>query len=148
MVTRRIEKAQKKVEECNFDERKNLLEYDEVMDDQRKRVYGSGRRSSTARTREAMILDMIDEPDRRRRSTGSSPTTTARPASPSAPATGSASSSTPRDFRGVASRTPRKVALRQGHHARPDRHPGADRGEPEPGRGPEGLEVERADAGR
>ena len=39
MVTRRIEGAQKKVEERNFDIRKNLLEYDEVMDEQRKRVY-------------------------------------------------------------------------------------------------------------
>ena len=40
MVTRRVEAAQKKVEERNFDVRKNLLEYDEVMDEQRKRVYG------------------------------------------------------------------------------------------------------------
>src|SRR5205823_3951937 len=40
MVSRRIEAAQKKVEERNFDIRKNLLEYDEVMDHQRKRVYG------------------------------------------------------------------------------------------------------------
>ncbi|MCA9115196.1 MAG: preprotein translocase subunit SecA [Planctomycetaceae bacterium] len=39
MVTRRIEAAQKKVEETHFDQRKHLLEYDEVMDDQRKRVY-------------------------------------------------------------------------------------------------------------
>ncbi len=36
MVSRRIEAAQKKVEERNFDIRKNLLEYDEVMDKQRK----------------------------------------------------------------------------------------------------------------
>src|SRR5256885_13260615 len=40
MVSRRISAAQKKVEEHNFDIRKNLLEYDEVMDHQRKRVYG------------------------------------------------------------------------------------------------------------
>ena len=40
MVSRRIEVAQKKVEEYNFDIRKNLLEEDEVMDHQRKRVYG------------------------------------------------------------------------------------------------------------
>ncbi|MEC7566161.1 MAG: SEC-C metal-binding domain-containing protein [Planctomycetota bacterium] len=39
MVSRRIESAQKKVEERNFEIRKNLLEYDEVMDTQRKRVY-------------------------------------------------------------------------------------------------------------
>ena len=40
LVTRRIAAAQKKVEEKNFEIRKNLLEYDEVMDEQRKRVYG------------------------------------------------------------------------------------------------------------
>ncbi len=39
MVSRRIEAAQKKVEERNFDIRKNLLEYDEVMDTQRKKIY-------------------------------------------------------------------------------------------------------------
>ena len=37
MVSRRVEGAQKKVEEHNFEIRKNLLEYDEVMDEQRKR---------------------------------------------------------------------------------------------------------------
>jgi preprotein translocase subunit SecA len=40
MVSRQIAKAQKRVEERNFDIRKNLLEYDEVMDLQRRRVYG------------------------------------------------------------------------------------------------------------
>ncbi len=39
-ISRRITGAQKKVEERNFDIRKNLLEYDEVMDQQRKRIYG------------------------------------------------------------------------------------------------------------
>ncbi len=38
-VSRRITAAQKKVEERNFEIRKSLLEYDEVMDQQRKRVY-------------------------------------------------------------------------------------------------------------
>lgn len=40
LLSRRIEGCQKKVEEKNFDIRKNLLDYDEVMDLQRKRVYG------------------------------------------------------------------------------------------------------------
>ncbi len=40
MVTRAIQRAQKKVEEQNFSIRKHLLEYDEVMDEQRKLVYG------------------------------------------------------------------------------------------------------------
>ena len=39
MVTRAIEKAQKKVEARNFEIRKNLLEYDQVMDSQRRVIY-------------------------------------------------------------------------------------------------------------
>ncbi len=39
MVSRWIEKAQQRVEDYNFDIRKNLLEYDEVLDEQRKSVY-------------------------------------------------------------------------------------------------------------
>jgi preprotein translocase subunit SecA len=38
-VTRSVENAQKKVEERNFDIRKNLLEYDDVMSSQRQTVY-------------------------------------------------------------------------------------------------------------
>ena len=40
MVSRGIAKAQKKVEARNFDVRKHLIEYDEVMDKQRKFIYG------------------------------------------------------------------------------------------------------------
>jgi preprotein translocase subunit SecA len=40
MVSRAIQRAQKKVEEHNFDIRKNLLEYDKVNDEQRKAIYG------------------------------------------------------------------------------------------------------------
>jgi len=39
MVNRGIENAQKKVESRNFEIRKNLLEYDEVMDKQRRTIY-------------------------------------------------------------------------------------------------------------
>jgi len=40
MVTRSIERAQRQVEEFNFEMRKHVLEYDEVMDKQRKYIYG------------------------------------------------------------------------------------------------------------
>ena len=40
MLTRQIERAQRKVEAYNFDLRKNLLEYDDVANDQRKVIYG------------------------------------------------------------------------------------------------------------
>jgi preprotein translocase subunit SecA len=39
MVSKSIERAQKKVEENNFGMRKNLLEYDDVMNAQRKAIY-------------------------------------------------------------------------------------------------------------
>jgi preprotein translocase subunit SecA len=40
LVTRAIEKAQKRVEMHNFDIRKHLLKYDDVMNEQRSEVYG------------------------------------------------------------------------------------------------------------
>ena len=61
MVSRRIEGAQKKVEERNFDIRKNLLEYDEVMDEQRKRVYGYRQRVLEGSSCKQLILDMLHE---------------------------------------------------------------------------------------
>ena len=59
MVSRRIEGAQKKVEERNFEVRKNLLEYDEVMDEQRKRVYGYRQRILEGGNCKQLVLDMI-----------------------------------------------------------------------------------------
>src|SRR5438105_10523159 len=61
MVSRRIEGAQKKVEERNFDIRKNLLEYDEVMDHQRKRVYGYRQDILEGGNCKIRILEILDE---------------------------------------------------------------------------------------
>ena len=60
-VNKGIEKAQKKVEERNFHIRKNLLEYDEVMDYQRKTFYGMRQRVVEGRGLSEMIWEMIDE---------------------------------------------------------------------------------------
>ncbi len=60
MVTRRIEGAQKKIEERNFDIRKSLLEYDEVMDMQRKRVYSYRQRILDGGNTKDFVLQMID----------------------------------------------------------------------------------------
>src|SRR5690606_26055615 len=38
-INRALEKAQQKVEARNFDTRKNLLKYDDVMNDQRKVIF-------------------------------------------------------------------------------------------------------------
>jgi preprotein translocase subunit SecA len=59
MLSRQIEKAQRKVEEYHFEQRKNLLEYDEVMDFQRKRTYGTRQRVLDGANPRAMILQMI-----------------------------------------------------------------------------------------
>ena len=59
MVSRRIEGAQKKVEERNFEVRKNLLEYDEVMDEQRKRTYGYRQRILDGSNCRDMVMEMI-----------------------------------------------------------------------------------------
>jgi preprotein translocase subunit SecA len=61
MVSRRIEGAQKKVEERNFDIRKNLLEYDEVMDHQRKRMYGYRQEILNGGNCKTRLLGMLDE---------------------------------------------------------------------------------------
>jgi preprotein translocase subunit SecA len=61
MVSRQIEKAQKKVEEQHFEARKNLLEYDEVMDHQRKKVYGFRQHILDGKNGKVLILDMLDE---------------------------------------------------------------------------------------
>jgi preprotein translocase subunit SecA len=45
MITKSIERAQKKVEENNFGIRKRLLEYDDVMNAQREVIYGKRRQA-------------------------------------------------------------------------------------------------------
>ncbi len=57
MVTRSIERAQKKVEENNFGIRKRLLEYDNVMNSQREVIY---RRRRNALYGERLLLDILN----------------------------------------------------------------------------------------
>jgi preprotein translocase subunit SecA len=59
LVTRRIAAAQKKVEERNYEIRKSLLDYDEVMDEQRKRVYRYRQNLLDGHSSRSMILDLI-----------------------------------------------------------------------------------------
>lgn len=61
MVTRRIEGAQKKREEQHFDQRKNLLEYDEVMDEQRKRTYSYRQQILDGVDCRNLLLGMIND---------------------------------------------------------------------------------------
>jgi preprotein translocase subunit SecA len=57
MITRRIETAQKAVEGQNFEARKHLLEYDDVMNKQRTAVYGLRRRLLEGLDQKDLILE-------------------------------------------------------------------------------------------
>jgi preprotein translocase subunit SecA len=61
MVSRQIERAQKRVEERHFEQRKNLLEYDEVMDQQRRRVYSFRQEILDGADCRNLIFDMLRE---------------------------------------------------------------------------------------
>jgi preprotein translocase subunit SecA len=59
-ISHGIEKAQKKVEERNFEARKSLLEYDEVMDYQRKIFYSRRRKILEGKGLKSIIEQMIE----------------------------------------------------------------------------------------
>ena len=60
IITRSVEHAQKKVEARNFDIRKHVLEYDDVMNQQREVIYEQRRRVLDGENMRDNILDMID----------------------------------------------------------------------------------------
>ncbi len=61
MVSKSIERAQRKVEQHNFEIRKNLLEYDEVMDEQRKTIYTWRQKVLERENLREDLLRMIEE---------------------------------------------------------------------------------------
>ncbi|MFC1569928.1 preprotein translocase subunit SecA [bacterium] len=65
MITKSIERAQKKVEMRNFDIRKHLLEYDDVMNKQREVIYNRRRRALMGENLRdenmAIIEDFVDD---------------------------------------------------------------------------------------
>ena len=61
MVTKSIERAQKQVEGRNFEARKHLLEYDDVMNKQRESVYTLRRSILEGREGKEYILNAADE---------------------------------------------------------------------------------------
>ena len=61
MVTRAIENAQKKVEQRNFGIRKHLLEYDDVMNQQRQVVYDIRKQALNDEDITEAIDDMVDD---------------------------------------------------------------------------------------
>ena len=61
MITRSIERAQKRVEMRNFDIRKHLLEYDDVMNKQREVIYKRRGRALEGENLQEDVLEMIDD---------------------------------------------------------------------------------------
>ena len=61
MITKSIERAQKKVEEQNFSIRKRLLEYDDVMNQQREVIYTRRRKALEMDRLTADIMDLLHD---------------------------------------------------------------------------------------
>jgi preprotein translocase subunit SecA len=61
LITRSVERAQKKVEENNFSIRKRLLEYDNVMNQQREVIYNRRRHALEGERLKSEIFDLLDE---------------------------------------------------------------------------------------
>ncbi len=58
-ISKGVERAQRKVEERNFEIRKSLLDYDEVMDHQRHTFYQLRQKILEGRELQGMVLDMV-----------------------------------------------------------------------------------------
>ncbi|MBQ6810634.1 MAG: preprotein translocase subunit SecA [Firmicutes bacterium] len=75
LVSKTIENAQKRVENNNFEARKHVLDYDDVMNQQREVIYGERRKVLTGDHIRDNILDMVSQvvDDFVKRSAGDSP---------------------------------------------------------------------------
>jgi preprotein translocase subunit SecA len=61
MVTSSIADAQKRVEGMHFDSRKNLIEYDDVMNQQRKSVYGLRKKILSGTQLKDLVFDLVED---------------------------------------------------------------------------------------
>jgi preprotein translocase subunit SecA len=61
MVTRAVESAQRQIEELNFERRKNILKYDDVMNTQRQVIYGEREKILNGEDFKAEALDFVTE---------------------------------------------------------------------------------------
>ena len=61
MVTKAIENAQKRVEAHNFDIRKHLLEYDDVMNKQRSEIYSFRREVLQSESLRERVFEMLED---------------------------------------------------------------------------------------
>ncbi len=61
MVTRAVESAQRQIEELNFERRKNILKYDDVMNTQRQVIYGERQKILKGGDLREEALDMVED---------------------------------------------------------------------------------------
>jgi preprotein translocase subunit SecA len=60
MVSKAVENAQRQIEELNYERRKNVLKYDEVMNGQREVIYGERRKILEGQSLREQVLDFIE----------------------------------------------------------------------------------------
>ena len=61
MVTRAVESAQRQIEELNFERRKNILKYDDVMNTQREVIYEERQKILKGEDFKGQALDMVSD---------------------------------------------------------------------------------------
>ncbi len=61
LITRSLEKAQQKVESHNYDLRKQILRFDDILNDQRKIIYNNRKEILNTKDQSKIIDDMIDD---------------------------------------------------------------------------------------
>ena len=61
MITKSLERAQQKVESHNYDLRKQILKFDDILNDQRKIIYQNRKEILVSKDHSKIVKDMIDD---------------------------------------------------------------------------------------
>ncbi len=61
MISKSLERAQQKVESHNYDMRKQILKFDDILNDQRQIIYQNRKEILTTKDQSSIIKDMIDD---------------------------------------------------------------------------------------
>jgi len=61
MISKSLERAQQKVESHNYDMRKQILKFDDILNDQRQIIYQNRKEILTTKDQSKIIIEMIDD---------------------------------------------------------------------------------------
>ena len=103
MVTKAVENAQKQIEELNYERRKNVLKYDEVMNGQREVIYAERRKILEGQIAQGAGAGL------RRGGRAGDASTSGRPPTPT-PTTGTVPACSPRWASSSPCRAPRRTS--------------------------------------